>query len=67
MSGQPCATPHIAKSWAEIDFHAAESYVKKLQMRIAKAVQEGRYGKVKSLQWLLYADRRNERRRDDPD
>lgn len=36
MSGQPCATPHIAKSWAEIDFHAAESYVKKLQMRIER-------------------------------
>lgn len=53
MNGQPCATPHITKSWAEIDFRAAESYVKKLQMRIAKAVKESRYGKVKSLQWLL--------------
>jgi len=31
----------------------AEAYVKKLQMRIVKAHQQGRTGKVKSLQWLL--------------
>ncbi len=29
------------------------AYVKKLQMRIVKAHQQGRTGKVKSLQWLL--------------
>ena len=30
-----------------------ESHVKRLQMRIAKATQEKRYGKVRALQWLL--------------
>ena len=53
MNGKPCATSHKAQAWSEIDFMAAKCYVKKLQMRIAKAAKEGRYGKVKSLQWLL--------------
>ena len=30
-----------------------QQQVTRLQMRIAKAVKEGRYGKVKSLQWML--------------
>jgi RNA-directed DNA polymerase len=41
------------QTWTEIDFATAERYVKKLQMRIAKAVKDGRYGRAKSLQWLL--------------
>lgn len=39
--------------WYKIDWAKCEREVKKLQMRIVKATQEGRYGKVKSLQWLL--------------
>jgi RNA-directed DNA polymerase len=31
----------------------AQSEVKRLQMRIAKAVKEKRYGKVRALQWML--------------
>ena len=31
----------------------AAAYVKKLQMRIAKAQKEGRHNKVKALQWTL--------------
>ena len=53
MSRQLRATPHKATGWQEIDFKAAESYVKKLQMRIAKAVKEKRWGKVQALQWML--------------
>ncbi len=53
MNSKMCASSNIAKSWGEIDFKTAEIYVKKLQMRIAKAQQEGRYNKVKSLQRLL--------------
>ncbi len=30
-----------------------EKHVRRLQMRIAKATRERRWGKVKSLQWLL--------------
>jgi RNA-directed DNA polymerase len=39
--------------WEAIDWQTARAYVKKLQMRIVKAQKEGRYSKVKSLQWLL--------------
>lgn len=53
MNGKPCATPHTVRNWSEIDFQVAERYVKKLQMRIAKAVKEGKHCKVKSLQWML--------------
>jgi RNA-directed DNA polymerase len=40
-------------SWKAIDWLAAESSVRRLQIRIAKAVQQGRHNKVKALQWLL--------------
>lgn len=39
--------------WHSIDWKATQRCVRRLQMRIAKAVKEGRHGKVKSLQWLL--------------
>ena len=39
--------------WRKIDWHHYEQEVKKLQARIVKAVQLGRHGKVKALQWLL--------------
>jgi RNA-directed DNA polymerase len=40
-------------SWHNIDWVKAHRTVRRLQMRIAKAVREGRWGKVKALQWLL--------------
>lgn len=40
-------------TWELIDSDAMEQQVIKQQMRIAKAVKEGRYGKVQALQWLL--------------
>jgi RNA-directed DNA polymerase len=40
-------------SWNAINWQAAKTHVQRLQMRIAKATREGRYGKVKALQWLL--------------
>ena len=39
--------------WNHIDWQQAEAEVCRLQMRIAKAVREGKWGKVKSLQWIL--------------
>lgn len=39
--------------WSTIDWHACSCEVRKLQARIAKAVQESRWRKVKPLQWLL--------------
>jgi RNA-directed DNA polymerase len=42
-----------ATLWDSIDWKTAEGYVRRLQIRIAKAVREGRWGKVKALQRLL--------------
>ena len=53
MNGQPCASTGRAQSWESINWTVARAYVRKLQMRIVKAQKEGRFGKVKSLQWLL--------------
>jgi RNA-directed DNA polymerase len=39
--------------WLAIDWKACCREVRKLQARIAKAVREGRWRKVKALQWLL--------------
>jgi RNA-directed DNA polymerase len=39
--------------WSTIDWHACTCEVRKLQARIAKAVQLGCWRKVKALQWLL--------------
>lgn len=39
--------------WDAIDWRRVASEVERLQMRIAKAVREKRWGKVKALQWLL--------------
>jgi len=40
-------------AWHGIDWADAHQTVRRLQMRIAKAVREGRWSRVKSLQWLL--------------
>jgi len=47
-----------AASCREVDWHSinwakTHQTTKRLQMRIAKAVREGRWGKAKALQWLL--------------
>ena len=47
------ALPDKAAKWKAIDWQKARQYVRRLQMRIAKAVKERSKGKVKALQWLL--------------
>ena len=42
-----------ALTWDVIDWQTAHKTVGRLQMRIAKAAREGRFGKVRALQWLL--------------
>ena len=42
-----------ANKWAAINWNKARAEVRRLQMRIAKAVKEERWGKVKALQYLL--------------
>ena len=40
-------------AWKTINWDQAGKIVRRLQMRIAKATRERRYGKVKALQWIL--------------
>jgi RNA-directed DNA polymerase len=40
-------------TWHTINWGQVGKEVRRLQMRIAKAVREKRYGKVKALQWIL--------------
>jgi RNA-directed DNA polymerase len=49
-TGAPSA---VRVSWGAIEWRQVAEEVKRLQMRIAKAVREKRYGKAKALQWLL--------------
>lgn len=53
MNVKTCASSDVALNWENIDWNKAAAYVKKLQMRIVKAVKESRYNKVKVLQNLL--------------
>ena len=43
----------IGGNWQTINWDTARRHVRRLQIRIAKAVSEGRPGKAKALQWLL--------------
>ena len=47
------AVSHQAEGWHDIDWQKAHREVRRLQARIVKATQEGRWGKVKALQRLL--------------
>src|SRR6266545_1682784 len=47
------AASHDLVDWHTIDWHTAHQNVCRLQARIVKATQEGRWGKVKALQHLL--------------
>ena len=56
-SKETCAPENVnltyTERWKRVDRCKAEEYVRKLQARIVKAQREGRYNKVKALQWLL--------------
>ena len=47
------APSNRAVDWNQIDWHKAHRNVRRLQARIVKAIEEGRWGKVKALQHLL--------------
>lgn len=49
-----CASSDRKEStWENIDWNKCEKAVSKLQARIVKAQKEGKFGKVKALQWTL--------------
>ncbi len=47
------ATPHVPKNWHEIDWKRVYRNVRRLQVRIVKAVKAGKWRQVKNLQRLL--------------
>jgi RNA-directed DNA polymerase len=53
MTAQAGAALDQTDQWNAIDWRATEGEVRRLQARIVKAVQEGRWNKVKALQHLL--------------
>ncbi|CAE6848373.1 group II intron reverse transcriptase/maturase [Paraburkholderia domus] len=54
MNGQStCALADQGLPWDSIDWHAAHAAVKRMQARIVKATQDGRWNRVKALQRLL--------------
>src|SRR5271169_3061091 len=48
-----CASSGKTNAWEQIGWTQCERNVRRLQTRIVKATQEGRWGKVKALQRLL--------------
>ncbi len=50
---QSGASSACGDKWENIHWETAERHVHRLQMRIAKAIREGRQGKAESLQWIL--------------
>jgi RNA-directed DNA polymerase len=50
LAGAPSTSDN---NWKAINWQKVHREVRRLQTRIAKAVSEGRHGKVKTLQWLL--------------
>ena len=49
----PGAASHESDEWDQIDWHHAHQTVHRLQARIVKATQKGRWGKVRALHRLL--------------
>ena len=47
------APPTRFTNWKHIIWRQVENHVRRLQMRIAKAIKLGRHGKAKALQWIL--------------
>lgn len=47
------ASPACGSIWNLINWQQVEQQVRRLQMRIAKATQQGKHGKAKALQWML--------------
>jgi len=48
-----CAPETKLKHWKSINWKQVKQKVKSLQLRIAKAIKEGKHNKARALQWLL--------------
>jgi len=47
------ASSNRVSDWQAIDWHQIRREVRRLQLRIAKAIRAGKHGKAKALSWLL--------------
>jgi RNA-directed DNA polymerase len=47
------ASSNPASDWKAIDWPTVRHVVRRLQLRIAKAIRAGKHGKAKALSWLL--------------
>jgi RNA-directed DNA polymerase len=47
------ASSNKVSDWKAIDWPKVRHHVRRLQLRIAKAIRAGKYGKAKALSWLL--------------
>ena len=53
MNASACASTDNRIQWAQIIWAKCNEVVRKLQVRIVKAQQARKHGRVKALQWLL--------------
>ena len=53
MNQKRCALETLCVAWQFINWRRVIQQVKSLQQRIVKALKQGRYNKVKALQWVL--------------
>ena len=53
LHGSIGASSGRATEWESIDWTPIRAAVRRLQMRIAKAIRQTRHGKAQALQWLL--------------
>lgn len=53
LHGSIGASSGLATEWESIDWTTIRAAVRRLQMRIAKAIRETHHGKARALQWLL--------------
>jgi RNA-directed DNA polymerase len=47
------ASSNLTSDWQAVDWLKTRRAVRRLQLRIAKAIRAGKYGKAKALSWLL--------------
>jgi len=52
--GEKRTDKDLTRQWEAIDWKKAESIVNRLQTRIAKATQDGKWNLVKRLRYLTY-------------
>ena len=53
MTAHAGASSAYAKNWKQVNWKKVHAFVYRIQVRIAKSIREGRWGKAKALQHLL--------------